>query len=126
MLSTYFKGGAKEAPSFESILIVSENENKKETLVLGLVKENAQLYFVVRKRHPNWEVDISLDRLPLADAWGPIKDRYGTSLGDETLRVAFERFVKISPFSGYIRENINAWATGQFFKKLRAVHNKII
>ena len=126
MLRMPFKGGAKDAPPFESILIESINENKKETLVLGLIKENTQLYFVVRKRHPGWSVDVSLDRLPLADALGPIKDRYGTSLGDETLRVAFERFVKISPFSGYIRENINAWATGQFFKRLREVHNQFI
>lgn len=125
MLSAYFKGRTTEVLPFESILVESVNENKKETLVLGLVKEHTQLYFVVRKRHPGWAVDVSLDRLPLADALGPIKDRYGTSLGEETLRVAFERFVKISPFSGYIRENINAWASGQFFKQLRDAHNQL-
>jgi hypothetical protein len=115
--------------SFEPILIEAETEDRKSTIVLGFIEEHGALYFVLRKRYPAWIMDISLDRIRLSEAVRKIRDKGlvpSSGSSEETLKVAFENFVKESLFGSYVRENINAWASGQFFKQLRAIAPAII
>lgn len=115
--------------SFEPILVEAESESKKHTIVLGLVKERDALYFVVRKRFPTWDEDVNLDSMRVSVAVRRLLQTgnlpHPTSK-EELLRMAFELFVKESLFCQYIRDNLNVWATGQFFQQLRAVAPDII
>lgn len=115
--------------SFEPILVEATLETSKSTIVLGFIEEHGVLHFVIRKRYPTWIVDIRMDRIRLSEAVRNIRDKgllpdYNSY--EETLRIAFEDFVRGSPFGEYIRENVNAWATSQFFKQLRAVAPTLI
>lgn len=115
--------------SFEHILIEAENERKKGTIVLGLVEEESILYFVISKRFQTCDRDLVMDRMPVREAVRTALDAGVLplpGLRKEILRMAFEQFVKASPFGAYVRKNINAWAVGQFFKQLRAVAPTII
>lgn len=119
----FFKG------SFEPILVEAETENRKSTIVLGFIEEHGALHFVIRKRYPSWIVDMSIDRIRLSEAVRKVRDKGllpPPITSDETLRIAFENFVRESFFGSYIRENINAWASGQFFKQLRAIAPTLI
>lgn len=115
--------------SFESILVEAENESSKSTVVLGLVEEHSVLYFVVRQRYPAWTKDLVMDRIRVSEAVRQVRDKgLLPSPGShrEILRIAFEQFVRTSPFRAYVREKVNVWATGQFFKQLRAIAPSVI
>lgn len=115
--------------SFEPVLVEAETENRKSTVILGFIEEHGALYFVVRKRYPTWVRDVSMDRIRLSEAVRKIRDKGLLTCSvpvEEILRIAFENFVKESPFGVYVRENINAWASGQFFKQLRALAPTIL
>lgn len=119
----FFKG------SFEPILVEAVTENRKSSIVLGFIEEHGALHFVIRKRYPTWIVDMNVDRIRLSEAVRKVRDKGllpPPGSCDETLRVAFENFVRESLFGSYVRENINAWASGQFFKQLRAVAPTLI
>lgn len=115
--------------SFEPILVESETETRKGTIVLGLIKEHNVLYLVLKQRYPTWLRDICMDRIRVSEAVRNIRDKGLLPVPgsyEEILRMAFEDFVKRSPFGDYVRANINAWASGQFFKQLRAIAPAIL
>jgi len=110
--------------AFTPITLELQSSTENSSLILGLVKEQAALYFVIRKRFPEWVEDICLDSLRLSDAvkrLGLSAMSYPHSFKDEILRVAFENFVMNSPFSAYVREHLNQWDAAQFFNELRAI-----
>lgn len=97
--------------SFEPILVEAENERRKGTIVLGLVEEESILYFVISKRYQTCGKDLVMDRMPVREAVRTALDAGVLPLPGsrrETLRVAFEQFVRASPFGAYVRKNINA------------------
>lgn len=115
--------------SFEPILVESETEKRKGTIVLGLIKEHNVLYLVLKQRYPTWLRDICMDRIRVSEAVRNIRDKGLLPIPgscEEILRMAFEDFVKHSLFGDYVRANINAWASGQFFKQLRVIAPAIL
>lgn len=110
--------------SFQPILVEALTANRKSSIVFGFIEEHGALYFVIKQRYPTWVKDVEMDRVRLSEAVRHIRDQGllpSSGYAEETLRFAFENFVKYSPFGDYVRKNINAWASGQFFKQLRAV-----
>lgn len=109
---------------FDPIVLELQSSTENASLILGLVKEDSVLKFVINRRFPEWEKDISLDSVRLSIAvkrLGVSALSYRHSFKDELLRGAFENFVMNSPFCSYVREHLNQWDAAQFFNELRAV-----
>jgi hypothetical protein len=115
--------------AFDSLTFEVRSCTDKSSLVLGLVNEHDTWYFVIRKRFPEWGVDVPLDAVRVDTAVERIRNNgasFPHSFKFEMLRVAFENFILSSPFTPYVRKSVNQWDAAQLFNKLRAVAPALI
>jgi len=117
---------------FEPVVTRFALAGQKVLVELGLVKENDRLYFSIGKRLTSDGPLIILDRRPVSSVsqqtFTARPERWNESklYEREFLRHAFEDFVLNSPFSGFIRKNVNPLDITQLFANLRNVSSALI
>lgn len=117
---------------FEPVIAQFALAGQKVLVELGLVKDNDKLYFSIGKRFASDGPLLILDRVRLSlvsqrtFTARPKRWCEGTLYGREFLRHAFEDFVLHSPFSGFIRKNVNPLDISQLFANLRDVSSDLI
>lgn len=117
---------------FEPVITQFALAGQKVLVELGLVKDNDKLYFSIGKRLTSDGPLLILDRVRLSlVSQQTFKARprlwcEGSVYGSEFLRHAFEYFVLHSPFSGFIRKNVNPLDITQLFANLRNISSDLI
>lgn len=117
---------------FEPVVTRFALAGQKVLVELGLVKENDRLYFSIGKRLTSDGPLIILDRVPVSSVsqqtFTARPERWNESklYGREFLRHAFEHFVLNSPFSGFIRKNVNPLDITLLFANLRNISSDLI
>jgi len=117
---------------FEPVVTHFALAGQKVLVELGLVKDNDKLYFLIGKRLNSDGTLLILDRVSLSSVCKqtfkarPKRWCEGSAYGREFLRHAFEDFVLNSPFSGFIRKNVNPLDITQLFANLRNVSSDLI
>jgi hypothetical protein len=117
---------------FEPVMAHFALAGQKVQVELGLVKDNNRLYFLIGKRFSSDGTLIILDRMSLSSVSQqtfkarPKRWCEGAAYGREFLRHAFEDFVLKSPFSGFIRKNVNPLDITQLFANLRNLSSNLI
>jgi hypothetical protein len=117
---------------FEPVITQFALTGQKVLVELGLVKDNDRLYFSIGKRFTSDGPLLILDRRPVSSVSQqtfkarPKRWCEGNAYGREFLRHAFEDFVLNSPFSGFIRKNVNPLDITQLFANLRDISPDLI
>lgn len=117
---------------FEPVVTHFALAGQKVLVELGLVKDDDKLYFSIGKRLTSDGPLIILDRVRLSlvsqQTFKRRPKRWNESnlYGREFLRYAFEHFVLNSPFSGFIRKNVNPLDITQLFANLRNISSDLI
>lgn len=110
---------------FEPITVEVGDPCNTAKLVLGFIKEQGSLYFIISKRHPAWAKDIGLDRIRVSDAVRKIRDTEAlpspSICNNDLLHQAFEGFVIGSPFMQYVKVSVAQWDITPFINKLVAI-----
>lgn len=117
---------------FEPVITRFALAGQKVLVEVGLVKENDRLYFLIGQRLTSDGPLLILDRVPLSSVSQqtfkvrPKRWCENKMYEREFLRHAFEYFVLNSPFSGFIRKNVNPLDITQLFANLRNISSNLI